>query len=224
LTYRAQVHHVSYWRGLVKRWSTVYDFDGVLSKPIDSAAATLVLTADDNMCYGSSSSKNGGTYSCAIYNNATGGTPIASVTRFDYTNPTVWITYAGGSWATAPGFAAGTLEGALQVEWAAGLSKTGKPVYLRKWYHAIPTIGPSAGAQFATADVTKLTAAANGLVNVLGSYGLILSSKSGRLAGAAKVSAYAGAHQVVRGKRRKPLVTAAGRYTGPAIQLPVLAD
>lgn len=225
MSYRGVVRHVRYWRGAVHRWSTVYQFVGTPSTTIDAGACTALLTADDKMCYGNGIAANGGTYECSIYNVASGGVPIANVVRFDWETPGAWIAYAATSWGSVTGTFSNNAEDALLVEWHAGLSSSGKPVSLRKWYHAVPIITAASNAQnVAAANVTSLTTAANALVNVLGSYGLTLGSSAGRFAGSAFVQPYLANHQMPRGRRRRALVTASGRYTGPAIEVPPLAD
>lgn len=218
--YRAVVRHVAYWRGNVHRWSTVYHFNGVLSGVIDASACNSVRTLDDHMCYGPLAS-DGGTYECEIYDQAEGGVPIASDTTFDWTVPADWPGFSGSAWTTTGAPALISRETALDVKWAAGLSSSGKPVSLRKWYHAVPDNGIVGGeAQVVTADVTSLTTGATALTHALSSHGLLLSSGSGRLAGTATVLDMYGNHQMPRGRRRKALVTSSGRYTGPSISVP----
>nr|CRY97291.1 hypothetical protein [uncultured prokaryote] len=204
------------------KWSTVYQFVGVPSMGIDTAAAELLRAADDEMCWGPAA-YDGGTYECQIYDHATGGVPVATSTTFDPTVTGDWTGYDGSSWATAAGNFHTDAEAALSVEWNAGLSSSGKPVKLRKWYHAVPDQSVVGNAQnVLAADVTKLTTAANALITVLSSYGLSMGSSTGRFAGSATVLPFLGSHQMPRGRRRRALVTAGGRYTGPTIEVPSL--
>jgi hypothetical protein len=220
MTYRGVVRHVRYWRGAIHRWSTVYQFVGVLSKDLDTTAATLLLDKDDGMCWGPSASV-GGTYQCELYDNTAGGAPLITYTRFDYTVTADWTGFGGAGWTTDSGFQEQSAEAALQVEWNAGISKSGKPVKLRKWYHAVPDPGALAGGpDVVSDDVTSLVAYANELVDVLTDYNLVLGSSTGRFAGDASVSSYWGNHQMPRGRRRPPLVTADGTYKGPTIKGP----
>lgn len=207
--YRAQVHHVRYWRGQIHRWSTVYHFGGIPSPALDAAAAKLVLEADDAMCY-TNTNIYGGTYECNIYDADTGGVPVASVTLFDWQTPSSWIVYGGEGWQTTAPPPCDDAEVALLVEASLGLSKTGKPVNARKWYHAVPQTNQPLGApQVSAADITKLTAQANLIYTCLSTYGLSANSPSGRLPGTPVVKAYYGNHQMPRGRRRKaPVVKA----------------
>jgi hypothetical protein len=218
--YRGVVRHVRYWRGNIHRWSTVYNFTGSGSYVPGTADAHNLLLADAKLCY-PAGAVDQGIYECQIYNNATGGTAIATYTNADWENPATWIPPGGTGWTTTGlGFNANA-ETALVVEWAAGSSSSGKPVTLRKWYHSVPgseVVGN--GTQISGTDITSLTAAAQSLVGVFAANGLVLSSASGRLAGVAKVLPYFGNHQMPKGRKRKPLVTAGGRYTGPTVVIP----
>lgn len=214
--YRGVVRHVNYWRGAIHRWSTVYQWNGVSGSPPDNAACTLLANADSDFCFGPSPA-DGGVFECEFYNGTTGGVPIASVVLFDYTDVSAWTGYNGSNWnvTTAPCLTA--RETSLCVEWAAGLSSSGKPVKLRKWYHSVPDQGtPQAGPDVPSVDHTKLLAAANAFPALLSSYGLILASASGRLAGEASVLTNYGSHQMPKGRKRPALVSASGRTRFPA--------
>jgi len=179
------------------------------------------MAADSKMLFPGTAAQ-GGTYECQIYNQASGGVPIATHVAFNYADPSTWVAPAGTVWASG-----GSLneppEAALLVEWAAGLSSSGKPVKLRKWYHMVPTsrgtgVNPP---DVVAADLTALQVQAQAIVGVLGAKGLSLGSATGRLAGVASVSPFYGNHQMPRGRRRKPLVTASGKYTGPSLTFPI---
>lgn len=221
-SYRGVVRHVRYWRGIPHRWSTVYQFQGALSKPLDAAACQLLLAADDKMC-AKTNAAEGGTYECEFYNHASGGTAVASYTAFNWEDSATWLGYATGTsaWGLASGLLGQPAEASLGVAWVGGLSSSGKPVYFRKWYHAVPVISVAAGSQeVPAASVTSLTTAANALVGVVASYGITMGSSSGRFAGTASVSPMLENHQMPRGRRRKALVKANGTYTGPIIEIP----
>lgn len=224
-SYRAVVRHVRYWKGQIHRWSTSYTFTGGGGGTPDSTDCATLLTNDDAMCY-SFAAADGGTYACEIYDLAAGGSPIASHTAFDYTVPADWIPYSSDGWAAPPsdGFEI-SAEVALLVEWAGGLSRTGKPVTFRKWFHAVPNaiVSPPA-AQVSPTNITSLETAATTLQHSLGGRGLSMGSVSGRLAGSPTVQPFYGNHQMPRGRRRKALVTSSGKYTGPTVQIPVLPD
>lgn len=219
-TYRAVVRHVRYWRGVVHRWSTVYHYSGTASGSVGDTQATAVLNADSGMCYGSSATE-GGAYECQVYDQASGGVPISTVVAFDWTNPASWERYSSAYWTTDGPSAVTAAEVALGVEWAAGISRSGKPVILRKWYHAVPVSTAAPGAvDVPTADNTSLLTGALALYNAMGSVGLLLSSGSGRFAGSATIQRYYQNHQMPRGRRRKALVSADGIYKGPVAKIP----
>lgn len=202
--YRGVVRHVRYWRGQAHRWSTVYHFTGN-SASFATADAQTLLGLDDKLCYGNSIAANGGTYQCQIYAQAVGGVPIASYTAFNWQTPGSWVAYSGAGWGSATGAQDAAAETALGVSWQGGLSKSGKPVFLRKWYHAVPVTAVSGNAnQIAAASVTSLSTAATNVANAFGSKGLSLCSASGRLAGTTPIVAtYYQNHQMPRGRRRK---------------------
>jgi hypothetical protein len=128
---------------------------------------------------------------------------------------------ARSAWTAASAPPASPAEIALGVQWVAGLSRTGKPVYFRKWYHCVPVSDPVGGSpDIAPTQVTALATAAQALVGVVASYGITMGSPSGRFAGVASVSPMYENHQMPRGRRRKALVTASGKYQGPSINIP----
>ncbi len=215
------VRHVRYWRGAIHRWSTDYSYVGSSSLSPDAGLCSSLLNLDDHMCYAGGSTE-GGTYECAVYDPRAGGTALAVYTRFAWDTPGDWIGYGGAAWTTTGLDFEAAAEPCLLVEWPAGKSKTGKPVAFRKYYHAIPVSqAGSAGAHdVATADVTSLEAGAEALRSFLGAQGWSLGTPAGRLAGTGVVSPFYGSHQMPRGRRRKPLVTANGTYTGPTIKVP----
>lgn len=130
----------------------------------------------------------------------------------------VWT--AGGSMAANNMISQGTLSGlgsqaaiatmdrerAVLVSWPAGVSNTGKPVYLRKWFHSCGicagvTFGTSQlqnTAQIATADRTAIATAAGSLVSqVVGGNTYALVAKSGRsMSGGAICHKYLEHHQL----------------------------
>lgn len=212
MSYRATVRHVRYWRGKVKRWSTTWHFEGTPSGPIDSTHAQTVLQRVDALCY-SETSQDGGTYECAIYDKAVGGIPVATYTAFDWTNPASWLPYSGGGWASggAPFLAAP--EAALLISYPAGLSKSGKPVALRKWIHAVKDTNPLGGAHdIGDADVASLGITAHSMIGILGDIGLTLGSGTGRFAGTPVIYPFYQNHQMVRGKRRISAKAGAAAY------------
>lgn len=166
------------------------------------------------------SGNSGGCYGAVAYNKS-GGAPISFVDFFDPDTPASWIKYTGTGWASPPTQFESAAEVALLVEWPAGLSSSGKPVNFRKWYHAVPTsVANGAGTvDVSSTNVTSLTAQAVVLTNCLASSHLLLATGA-RYAGTPVVQPYYANHQMPKGRKRKALVTASGRYTGPSIQVP----
>lgn len=219
--YRIVARHVRYWRGQVHRWSTVYRFTGTIAAGSYGTAIAAIKTLDDGVCYHPASPVTGGIYEVAIYDHATGGVPVDIVTYFDWTTPASWIQYGSAGWGSLSSSFESNAEAALQIEWHAGLSVTGKPVVFRKWYHAVPQIGGGGtGVDVTAGQVTSLSAIVNAQIAVVGGLGAPMGTGSRLAATNCVVKTYFGSHQMPRGRRRKPLVTASGRYTGPTIQIP----
>jgi hypothetical protein len=196
------VRNVRYWRGTIHRWQSVYPFIGTPSSALSTADAQAVYTAHTKMLWNGGVT-SGNAYEAAIYDQATGGVPIVVYTAFDYLTPAVWTSPTNSVWGGTSITVGQPAEQALIVEWAAGLSKSGKPVTLKKWYHQVkPSIAQAAAPDVSVTDATALTTAANGLAACLASKGLSLGSPTGRFAGSAKVKTYYGNHQLARGRRR----------------------
>jgi hypothetical protein len=202
MPYRVVVRNVRYWRGAIKRWQSVYPFIGTPSSALGVADAQAVYNAHMKMLYNGGAG-SGNAYEAAIYDQASGGVPIAVYTAFDYTAPANWTAPVGSVWGGFSTSIGSPAEQALIVEWNAGLSKSGKPVTLKKFYHQVKaavTLGNA--ADVSTTDVSTLTAQANAITVCLAGKGLSLGSPSGRFAGSAKVKNYYGNHQMARGRRR----------------------
>lgn len=201
--YRAIVKHVRYWRGTIHRWSTSYSLTGNGTTPDVTACQTL-LAADDDMCYGGSGSQIGGTYEASFYR-ASGGIPVATYTKFDYSVPLDWVVPRGAGWVSHAALTEPSAETALLVTWPAGYSSTGKPVTFRKWWHMVPVTTAGAGSlpDIPTATITSLVSHAQTLATCLApTYGLVFGNAS-RLAGLVPtVDAFYSNHQMPRGRRR----------------------
>lgn len=201
--YRAVVRHVRYWRGAIHHWSTSYPFVGTGGSVPDATACQTLLNADNKMLY-STGSQHGGTYACSFYNVSAGGAAIAEYTAFDPTSPTSWAAGSASVWPTSASALETQAEVALLVEWPAGVSRTGKPVKYRKWWHQVPvSSGVNGGQDVVAAAVTALQAQAVVIQGCLiGTYALALGSGS-RSPGTPVVSPYYGNHQMPRGRKRK---------------------
>lgn len=222
--YKFAVRHVRFWRGTIQKWSTLYEMTGSGSPP-DTTACYTLATHDTSMCYGAGAN-TWGTYQVECYL-ASGGTPVAVYNSgVDPESPASWTAPAGtvtSGWSSISGLTFEPVaEVALGVRWQAGVSSTGKAVYFRKWYHAVPKSTSSTGAaDVSSTNVTSLTSAALSLQTCLApTYGLSLGNAR-RLASVNPiVSAFYENHQMPRGRRRPPLVSSTGRYNGPALQVP----
>lgn len=219
--YKVQVEHAAYWRGKVHRWSTAWSFTGSFTGGTPTQVIAAIKSTEQANCYPSPTGVNGGVASIAIYNEDTGGVPIASALYFDWQNTATWVPYGGTAWSARTRPAVNQLEVALLVEWNAGLSSKGKPVKFRKWFHAVPDNDSAPGvADVLPADVTGIAASINGGLASVAGFGLLLGKGSRLAATTCTVSPYYNNHQIPRGRRRRALVTASGQYTGPALQIP----
>nr|CRY96108.1 hypothetical protein [uncultured prokaryote] len=221
--YRIQVEHARYWRGQPHRWSTVYHFNLAAARaPIDASACDAFAAAEKPLLYPGGTTSNG-ISSISIYG-PSGGTPIAAKTYFDWHVPASWVNAGiGAAWTGASGPLA-TAEVALVVKSPTQLSRTGKPVFLRKWYHGVPAINDGATAEVTSSQITAITAAFVALGSSLtATYGLVYASPSGAVPGTPTVQPFFGNHQMPRGRKRK-VVTIDGKQYVPANnggQLPI---
>lgn len=205
---RFTVRHVRYWRGQIHRWSTDYVYTGTLSGTVSSGHCQLLLEKEATMLY-SGGEAVGGSFACEAYDAIAGGSPIASYTVFDWETPGDWVPYSGTAWPTVALDAESQAEVCAVVAWPGGLSRTGKPVFFRKYLHAVPVsqAATAGDPDIPSGTVTDLLVPANEMLGLFGALGLHLGSVGGRLAGNPVMSAFYGNHQMPRGRRLKRVVT-----------------
>lgn len=203
--YRYQVVSVGMWRGKIKRWNTTLHLSNTTStvtiRNMFQATGYKAPGDVDGAC-------SGGVASIAIYN-ASGGQPISNTIYFDWQVPTTWIAYTGTVWASVP---AGTTldaagESALVITGRMpGLSSTGKPVFTRKYLHAVPS---RSAADFGDPDVDAATVAA-----VKAQWpSSFMASPAGVIPNTVDVETYYGNHQRVRGRRKTVKQVAASAFS-----------
>lgn len=197
--YRFVVRHVRYWRGKVHKWSTSYSYQG--TRAVTQQDCIDLLNKEDEMLWTDTPSE-GGSYECQAYNADSGGMALATYVKFDVNEPSTWPGHNGNAWTHIHGQEP-VAEVALIVEWPAGLSSSGKPVRFRKYLHAVQVSqGGAAGVADVTQDdVTSLQVRAAALRAPFQATGLVMASKSGRIAGTPVVHPYYGNHQMPRGRR-----------------------
>lgn len=214
--YRIVTRHVRYWRGNIHKWSCVYPLTGTVSSGDIATVITAFHDMEQQICYPAPGGGGGGLWEIALYNQATGGVPIAVQSYFDPETPGTWIAYFGGAWASTTTALEGNAEVSLQVEWLAGLSRTGKPVRFRKWYHAVPQLASGNTAPDVSAtNKTSLQGTIDNYMAIVGGRGLLLGNGSRLAAAQSTVLSFFGNHQMPRGRRR--LVRTAAR---PASSFP----
>lgn len=217
--YRIVTRHVRYWRGQIHKWSCSYSFTGSGASP-DTALCTAFRNAESPLLYPDSTTNANGIWEVEVYL-ASGGVPVASETFFDPDVVASWIPPTGTGWGTPTAHIEPAAEVALLVTWLAGLSKTGKPVTFRHFYHAVPatTMGGGATPDISAATAASLQTAATALQTSLASgYGLVMGNAR-RLAGQPPtIDQFYSNHQMPRGRRKKVLVVNGVKYSGEAIK------
>lgn len=155
--YRYQVVSVGWWRGKIKRWNTTFNYAGTSSQ---TAALYSKMQAAGYPNPGDVTGDcSGGVASIAVYN-PTGGTPISNTVYFDWQTPSEWIPYTGTAWSSitegtpldASGESAAVILGLMGA-----LSSSGKPVFTRKYLHAIPS---RTAVDYADPDISSTVQAA----------------------------------------------------------------
>jgi hypothetical protein len=209
--YRMVARHVRYWRGVPHHWSTVYPLTGTLSSANWAAAIAALKTAEIAINYNQTATVGGGLYEIALYDQATGGVPVSVATYFDPTSVGSWIPYTSTAWPVRTFNLVSDAEAALQVEWAAGLSTSGKPVHFRKWYHSIPQeLNAPGTADFTATEIANVVAQLTNQLTVISGLGAQLGRGSRLAATSPTVRQFAGNHQMPRGRRRPPVVSSTG--------------
>lgn len=153
--YRYQVVSVGMWRGKIKRWNTTLHMwsSGYTTQIHDLFQKSGWKESGDVL-----GACSGGVAMIKCYN-PTGGLPISQTVYFDWQTPSTWIPYTGEFWSDVPaatpidasGESALIIQGRMPA-----LSKLGKPVFTRKYLHAIPS---RTSAAFTDPDVLAATAA-----------------------------------------------------------------
>lgn len=199
--FRVQTVSVGYWRGKPHRWQNVLHYNGSANPTQLEANLDVIMGVYSDL---SLKTYDGGVASVKIYNADVGGQPQASRTYFPWDTPASWVPFTGAAWSsiTANPQPAGEAAALLTVQ--AGLGKTGKPVFLRQYLHAVPgTGGESDAQQIPPAVVTALQTTFDTLQTLTaGGAQLVLSTPSGgSVAGSSVAQPFYVAHQRTRGRR-----------------------
>jgi hypothetical protein len=224
--YRVQCVHVDYWRGTPHRWNNTFHYLVGTGSP---DFATIITSMRAILQGLGTAQVHGGLAEIKVYSSA-GGTPVYSQTYFDWTTPGSWVAYTGtGIWPSGAVQAAG--EAAALFEINAGMSSSGKPVTLKTWWHAFTasTTPETGGVDFSPTVQTAAVTQYNKLQSIPGSSGpafVLVNPAGNTVASTSTLRPYVVSHQRVRGRRRRALVTASGKYTGPTVKVPpsIVAD
>lgn len=207
--YRYQAVSVGLWRGKIKRWNTTFHMEGSAGIPEIRAIMNRFGYKAPGDVVGACS---GGCASVSCYP-TTGGAPVAQTVFFDWQTPSTWIPYSSEVWASIP---AGTpLDAAgesalVMVGNMASLSKTGKPTFTRKYFHAVPS---RQGGTYLDPDVSEavLTAAAGILLPIY------MLNPSGVAPVTVEGEEWYGNHQRVRGRRRTVAQVATNSFSAGVV-------
>lgn len=203
--YRYQAVSVGMWRGKIKRWNTTFHLEGTGNT---SAIKDRMQSSGWKESGDVEGACSGGLASIAVYP-LTGGAPVSRTVYFDWQVPAEWVPYTGSYWQSVdpltPLDAAG--ESAIVITGRMpGLSATGKPVYTRKYLHAVPS---RTGVDFSEPDVPAAVATQfqGGWLNTF------MGNAAGVLPTIVQVENWYGNHQRVRGRRRPTRVVAAQAFS-----------
>jgi hypothetical protein len=127
------------FRNVQQHFSNVYYYDGPSLTDTNAAALADIVKANEVVLHG-----NDVTFTFARVWSA-GGAPAS--------NQMIYQGALSGVGSQADN-ASMDRERAVLVQWPAGVSITGQPVFLRKWYHSC---GDCAGVSFSTAGVLQNT-------------------------------------------------------------------
>lgn len=207
--YRYQVVSVGYWRGQIKRWNTTFH-------TLQSTNSFALYSHMNDACYpnpgDTTGDCSGGVASVSVYL-ATGGAPLEVTEYFDWQNPATWIPFTGGCWGSVP---AGTPidssgeSAAIIIGHLPGLSASGKPVYTRKYIHAVPS---RSSADFSVPDIAIPDASA--LANEFSTQYML--SPEGIQPDQVEAKLWYGNHQRVRGRRRTTSQVAAQSFSSGVV-------
>lgn len=190
-----RVVHEGLWRGNAHRWSTVYPYYGNYHD-IGDDLLDAIHDLDGEMCYPDPTTP-GTTVEVAFYNLTDGGTSLISKAYGDAFSGTCWASVDTRE-------AVRQLETCAVLNWAGGLSRTGKPVKFRKYVHAVADTNVAVGEPDISGTVqTELEARMTSLITALSPFGLAMGNARRFVGSAVSVDEFYGNHQMPRGRRRK---------------------
>lgn len=197
----------AFWRGNPHTWVNRYVMSG--ADPSASDAETVMTDIHDveDQLHANVDAANGiGFVQLRAYGSA-GGPPFATV-PYNLTKEKASSTgFGGAQWTGHTQGAAPTLETCQLLETTlSGLSTTGKPVYLRKYYRGVTYGGTEdySDESIGADDVSGIEALTTIFQTGIGSGSWVVIGTSGKQASAAPVChPFLVAHQIPRGKKKK---------------------
>lgn len=201
--------HGCYWRGSPHVWSTVYNLSGSTPNAADQVQLIRQLRdIESSILFGG----NGGTARGFIegrFYTGQGGIPTAVDTYGTKADPASWLSYTGIVWGATSAPYEETREVAMLIKTPLnGLSSRGKPVFLRKYFHAIPFFADN--GQIPSSFVTLINNAVLPWTNGSLHNGVVVIGQSGRQSSLPPATdTFTVARQMPRGRRKKVTATPA---------------
>jgi hypothetical protein len=196
----------AFWRGAPHTFQNRYIMSG--AQPSASDAATVITALkdiEDGLFPGAAPAHGVGFVRGSAYGSGSGA-PF-QVTEYNASEGAGTATgFTGPGWGTPTIVFAPTLETCLMVETPiTGLSSTGKPVRLRKYFRGIASGAdePQSTGQVAAGDITGVNALVLPWKTGMGASNWVVIAPSGAQASAAPVCyPYLVAHQIPRGRKK----------------------
>lgn len=202
-----EVSKQGFWRGSPHQWQNRYIMSGAQPSASDANTVANALKVIEDQIHPSASAAHGVGFLRASSYGSGSGAPFA-VVEYNVGGGSGSATgFTGPAWGSETITWAPTLETCLLVETrVTGLSSSGKPVYLRKYFRGINSgeTEDNTSDQVAAPDVAGVEAAVLPWKTGMGSGSWVVIAASGAQAASAPVcSPYLVAHQIPRGRRRK---------------------
>lgn len=193
--YCVTVQHQDFWRGQEHYWTTVYPYVGEATLGGGTTVTQLVGNKDAQLCYADPTSP-GYITKVSLYDLTAKGTPLEVYDS--------GIAYNGDAWVPSGTPNADPVrETCAVLNWPAGMSRTGKPVFFRKYIHAVPLSAAVAGGVDINSDSSTAIGTVMGqFITLLAGHGLAMGNARRFAGSAVTVDGHYGNHQMPRGRKR----------------------
>lgn len=211
-----EIEKQAFWRGNPHTWVNRYVLSG--PTPSETVAQDVInqLKLIEGQLHPQITASNGVGFVIGRAYGATGGPPFATIAYNASAEPSSATGFPGAGWDDTQQGTADTLEVCTLVEVPLqGLSSTGKPVTLRKYFRMTTygSIEDTSGASIGTIDRAGIAAVCLPWTTGLGSGGATVIGTSGRAPSDVPTAhPYIVNHQVPRGRKRKSASSLVGVY------------